>query len=731
MFFRKRIYPFRQYDSMDCGPTCLRIVAKYYGRDVEVEAIRKWSGIARDGVSLFGLDVAAKKLGFTTNAVLATALDLIEHFDGPCIVHWNQKHFMVCYKITSRRSTSIFHVVDPAQGWCKFSMVEFRRFFETHDGKGVVLFLTPGEDFTKKSISKSKLAIWSSFLPYVQRYKRLFFHILIFLLITSALGFIFPVLTQKIIDDGVQLRDKHLIGILVFAQLGILISRFCVDFLRSWALLQINYKVDILFLSDFLRKVVRLPLTFFDTKNVGDIMQRIEDNSRVESFLTGESFLAVFSIVNLAVFSALLGYYKLQFLLIFVFGNTIYVIWVLLFLKYRRELDNRRFAQSSGEQSRLIQLITGISEVKINRSEEKEIWGWERLQAGLYKISLKGLLLSQVQRTGGLFFCQFVNLAITYLAAISVVNEQLTIGEMMSIMFVIGQLSAPVEQLIQFVRSAQDASISIGRLHEIQMMKDEHEGKQDFQSSHQENISVLDLSFSYNYPEDKMVIHDLNLIFPRKKVTAIVGASGSGKTTLIKLLLGLYTPTYGKILVGDNDINTISPFQWRAGVGAVLQDGLIFSATIAENIALSDLVGIDLDRVIYAAKVACIHDYIEMLPLKYHTHIGMEGTGLSQGQKQRILIARMVYKNPSIIFLDEATNALDANNEKEIMNNLKTFCQEKTVVVVAHRLSTVKDADNIMVMEQGRVVEQGTHEELASLRGYYYNLVKNQLELGQ
>ena len=341
---------------MDCGPTCLRIVAKYYGRDVEVEAIRKWSGIARDGVSLFGLDVAAKKLGFTTNAVLATALDLIEHFDGPCIVHWNQKHFMVCYKISSRRSTSIFHVVDPAQGWCKFSMVEFRRFFETNDGKGVVLFLTPGKDFINKSISKSKLAIWSSFLPYVQRYKRLFFHILIFLLITSALGFIFPVLTQKIIDDGVQLRDEHLIGILVFAQLGILISRFCVDFLRSWALLQINYKVDILFLSDFLRKVVRLPLTFFDTKNVGDIMQRIEDNSRVESFLTGESFLAVFSVVNLAVFSLLLGYYKLQFLLIFIFGNTIYVIWVLLFLKYRRELDNRRFAQSSGEQSKLIQL---------------------------------------------------------------------------------------------------------------------------------------------------------------------------------------------------------------------------------------------------------------------------------------------------------------------------------------------------------------------------------------
>ena len=544
------------------------------------------------------------------------------------------------------------------------------------------------------------------------------------------MGFVFPILTQKIVDEGIQLKDKNIIWLIIIAQLGILVSRFSIDFLRSWALLQVNSKINILFLSDFLKKIVRLPLTFFDTKNVGDIMQRIDDNSRIERFLTGESFLAVFSIINLGIFSVLLAYYKFQFLLIFVIGNAIYITWVMLFLKYRRELDNRRFAQSSGEQSKLIQLITGIAEIKINRSEKKEIWGWERLQANLYGISVKSLLLSQIQRTGGLFFGQFVNLIITYLAAISVVDGQLTIGEMMSIMFVIGQLAAPIEQLIQFVRSAQDAAISIGRINEIRMMKDEYETKEIFLDNHQQDIRISNLSFSYNYPEDKMVIHNFNMVFQRKKVTAIVGASGSGKTTLMKLLLGFYTPTYGRITIGNNDINTINPFQWRSEIGAVLQDGFIFSSTIAENIALSDLGEIDLEQVIYAAKIACIHDYIETLPLKYSTCIGMEGTGLSQGQKQRILIARMVYKNPSIIFLDEATNSLDANNEKQIMDNLKTFCKEKTTIIIAHRLSTVKEADNIIVMELGNIVEQGTHEELTNLRGYYYNLVKNQLELG-
>ena len=411
-------------------------------------------------------------------------------------------------------------------------------------------------------------------------------------------------------------------------------------------------------------------------------------------------------------------------------GNTAYIIWVMLFLKYRHELDNRRFAQASGEQSKLIQLITGIAELKINRSEKKEIWGWEKLQANLYTIGVKSLLLFQIQRTGGLFFGQFVNLIITYLAAISVVDGQLTLGEMMSIMYVIGQLSVPIEQLIQFARSAQDAAISIERINEIRTMQDEYDTKNVLLDNHQEDIRVSNLSFSYNYPEEKMVICGLNMEFPQKKVTAIVGASGSGKTTLMKLLLGFYTPTCGKITIGGSDVSTINPFQWRSSIGAVLQDGFIFSSTIAENIALSDLTGVNLDLVTEAAKIACIHDYIETLPLKYNTRIGMEGAGLSQGQKQRILIARMVYKNPSIIFLDEATNSLDANNEKQIMENLKSFCREKTAIIIAHRLSTVKEADNIIVMERGSVVEQGTHEELIRLRGNYYTLIKNQLELG-
>ena len=729
-FFRKRVYPYRQYDSMDCGPTCLKIIAKYYGKDVDIETIRKFSGIARDGVSLFGLDVAAKRLGFETTPGLISAHDLVHHLDGPCVIHWNQKHFMVCYKITSNRSTTVFHVVDPAQGRCKFSMDEFRSLFETNEGKGVVLLLSPSKNFTEGLSQKDKLEVWRTLLPYTRKYKLFFIHILVFLLITSVLGFVFPILTQKIVDSGIQLKDKSLIWLIILAQLGILVSRFSVDFLRSWALLQVNSRINILFLSDFLHKIVRLPLAFFDSKNVGDIMQRIEDNSRIERFLTGESFLAVFSVINIAVFSALLAYYKLQFLVIFTVGNTAYIIWVMLFLKYRHELDNRRFAQASGEQSKLIQLITGIAELKINRSEKKEIWGWEKLQANLYTIGVKSLLLFQIQRTGGLFFGQFVNLIITYLAAISVVDGQLTLGEMMSIMYVIGQLSVPIEQLIQFARSAQDAAISIERINEIRTMQDEYDTKNVLLDNHQEDIRVSNLSFSYNYPEEKMVICGLNMEFPKKKVTAIVGASGSGKTTLMKLLLGFYTPTCGKITIGGSDVSTINPFQWRSSIGAVLQDGFIFSSTIAENIALSDLTGVNLDLVTEAAKIACIHDYIETLPLKYNTRIGMEGAGLSQGQKQRILIARMVYKNPSIIFLDEATNSLDANNEKQIMENLKSFCREKTAIIIAHRLSTVKEADNIIVMERGRVVEQGTHEELIHLRGNYYTLIKNQLELG-
>lgn len=715
---------------MDCGPTCLKIIAKYYGKDVDIETIRKFSGIARDGVSLFGLNVAAKRLGFETTPGLISAHDLVHHLDGPCVIHWNQKHFMVCYKITSNRSTTVFHVVDPAQGRCKFSMDEFRSLFETNEGKGVVLLLSPSKNFTEGFSQKDKLEVWRTLLPYTRKYKLFFIHILVFLLITSVLGFVFPILTQKIVDSGIQLKDKSLIWLIILAQLGILVSRFSVDFLRSWALLQVNSRINILFLSDFLHKIVRLPLAFFDSKNVGDIMQRIEDNSRIERFLTGESFLAVFSVINIAVFSALLAYYKLQFLVIFIVGNTAYIIWVMLFLKYRHELDNRRFAQASGEQSKLIQLITGIAELKINRSEKKEIWGWEKLQANLYTIGVKSLLLFQIQRTGGLFFGQFVNLIITYLAAISVVDGQLTLGEMMSIMYVIGQLSVPIEQLIQFARSAQDAAISIERINEIRTMQDEYDTKNVLLDNHQEDIRVSNLSFSYNYPEEKMVICGLNMEFPQKKVTAIVGASGSGKTTLMKLLLGFYTPTCGKITIGGSDVSTINPFQWRSSIGAVLQDGFIFSSTIAENIALSDLTGVNLDLVTEAAKIACIHDYIETLPLKYNTRIGMEGAGLSQGQKQRILIARMVYKNPSIIFLDEATNSLDANNEKQIMENLKSFCREKTAIIIAHRLSTVKEADNIIVMERGSVVEQGTHEELIRLRGNYYTLIKNQLELG-
>lgn len=716
---------------MDCGPTCLKIIAKYYGKDTELEILRDWCGIAKDGVSLYGLNTAAEKLGFETFPTLVTAKELEAHFNGPCIVHWNQKHFMVCYKIKNKKSASFFYMVDPAQGFCKFSYDEFRSPFETENGKGVVLLLSPSNNFQQEKKNDGKKSAWTTFIPYAKGYKGLFLQILVFLAISSVLGFIFPLLTQKIVDVGIKLEKKDVIWIIILAQLGIVLSRFLIDFMRSWALLQINSKINILFISDFLKKLVRLPISFFDKKNVGDIMQRIEDNYRVERFLTGESFLAIFSILNFIVFSILLAYYKLSFFIIFAIGNFIYVTWVLFFLKYRKELDNRRFAQSSGEQAKLIQIVSGISEIKINRSEKKEIWSWENIQANLYQISIKSLLLAQIQRTGGLFFGQFVNMSITYFAARSVVDGEISIGAMMSIMFVIGQLSAPIEQLIQFVKSAQDASISISRINEVIQCDDEYKNKRVVPDTIQScDLRVDNISFSYNYPESRMVIEELSLFIPNNKVTAIVGASGSGKTTLMKLLLGFYTPTLGQINIGEITLSEIDPYYWRSKIGAVLQDGFIFSNTITENIALSDWETVDMEQVIHAAKVACINDYIDTLPLKYDTRIGMEGVGLSQGQKQRILIARMVYKNPSYIFLDEATNSLDANNERQIMDNLNDFFKNKTTVVIAHRLSTVMNADNIIVLDNGRIVEQGTHQELTRLKGYYYKLVKNQLEMG-
>ena len=595
------------------------------------------------------------------------------------------------------------------------------------------MLLQPAPEFFEQDDEKvNKNRSLRYFLRYLTPYKSQLVQLVMGMLVVSVLQLIFPFLTQSLVDVGIRDGNLSFITLILVAQLIISVARLSVEFIRSWILLHMNTRINIALISDFLAKLMRLPLRYFDTKLTGDIMQRIGDHGRIESFLTGSSISTLFSFVNFFVFAFVLAYYNLAVLGIFLIGNTLYVIWILLFMKYRRELDHKRFAQSSGEQSNIIQMITGMQEIKLNNCEKQKRWQWERIQVKLFKIGIKGLVLGQLQQVGSVFFSQTTNIVISFIAAKAVVDGQMTLGMMMSLTYIIGQLSSPVEQFIGFARAFQDAQISLERLNEVHGREDEEESIENKLTilPDKRAISLENLSFSYDGADRDYVLDNINLTIPQNKVTAIVGASGSGKTTLIKLLLGFYEPNKGTIKIGETPLNIINPHFWRSKSGSVMQDGFIFSESIADNIAVG-VDQVDIEKLRHAVTVANIRDFIDSLPIGYNTKIGMEGSGISQGQRQRILIARAVYKNPEFIFLDEATNALDANNEKEIMHHLHKFYKGKTVVVVAHRLSTVKDADKIVVLDQGKVAEEGTHEELTSLRGKYYELVKNQLELGQ
>lgn len=599
--------------------------------------------------------------------------------------------------------------------------------------KGAALALEPSPDFytredEQESERKSGLGF---FFRYLFPYKKELIHLLLGMLVVSMLQLIFPFLTQSLVDTGIRDGNLSFITLILIAQLVVSVSQLSVEFIRSWILLHVNTRINISLISDFLIKLMKLPLRFFDTKMVGDIMQRIGDHNRIESFLTGSSISTLFSFFNFFIFGFILAYYSPLILGIFLLGNTLYVGWVLIFMKYRRELDIRRFAQAAGEQSSLIQLVTGMQEIKLNNCEKQKRWQWERIQVKLFRISVKGMALGQVQQVGSVFFNQTTNILISFIAAKSVVGGEMTLGMMMSLTYIIGQLNAPVSAFIGFVRQLQDAKISLERLNEIHGKEDE-ESKATSQLStlpEKKEITVNHVYFSYDGADRDYVLEDVCLTIPQQKITAIVGASGSGKTTLVKLLLGFYTPNKGEIRLGDTPIAMINPHLWRAKSGAVMQDGFIFSDTIANNIAVG-AEQIDIERLRHAVTVANIRDFIDALPLGYNTKIGMEGNGISQGQKQRLQIARAVYKNPEFLFFDEATNALDANNEKEIMEHLNEFYRGKTVVVVAHRLSTVRNADKIVVLDKGRIAEEGTHRQLTEKRGMYYQLVKNQLELG-
>ncbi len=716
---------------MDCGPSCLRMIAKHYGKNYSLDYLRERSYITREGVSMLGISEAAEAIGMHTIGARITFEQLKEDIPLPCIVHWQQNHFMVVYKI---KNNTVF-IADPAFGLSQLTREEFNKGWlstiQDDEEKGLCLLLEPTPDFYKQKDESINKAGFGFLFSYLRPYRNLIVQLGLGIILSSVLQILFPFFFQALVDKGIILRDVAFINLVLVAWFVIIGSRMAVDFIRNWILLHLGTRINIFLISDFLIKLMRLPVKFFDTKLIGDLIQRIFDHKRIETFLTGTLLNLLFSIISLFVLSIVLIIFSPRIFLLFIIGSALYFIWVSLFMKKRRNLDNKRFTQLSSNQSNIIQLITGMQEIKLNNCEKQKRWEWESIQAALFRINIKGLALNQYQQMGALFFNESKNIIILFIAAHLVLSGNLTIGAMMAVSFILGQLNAPIDQIIQFFHTTQDAKISLERLAEIHKKPDEEPIDVSLLSELPENheITVNELDFQYEGPNSPFVLKGINLKIEQNKVTAIVGTSGSGKTTLVKLLLGFYEPIRGNIKIGNTNLKNLSHRMWRQKSGVVMQDGFIFSDTIAKNIAISDE-KVDKQKLLHAVKMSNVQEFIESLPLGYNTKIGQEGTQLSQGQRQRILIARAIYKEPEYIFLDEATNALDANNERIIMENMDEFFKGKTVVVVAHRLSTVKNADHIVVLEDGKIIEEGNHKKLIARKGAYFNLVKNQLELG-
>ena len=728
----KKFPSYIQLDMMDCGPSCVKIISEHYGKKYSLQYLREQSYITREGVSLLGISDAAEAVGFRTIGVKTTFQQLADEAPLPFIAHWNQQHFVVVHKITKKK---VF-VSDPAVGLVTYDREQFlKHWASTREGgedKGVAMLMEPTPEFYQKdSDEKVNKASWRFLLGYLVRYRKFLLQLFLGLLLGSLLSMIFPFLTQSVVDIGISTRDLDFIYVVLIGQFVLFFSQTAVDFIRRWILLHLSTRINISLISDFLIKLMKLPIGFFDTKMIGDLLQRINDHHRIEQFLSTSTLSILFSFFNFIVFGIILAFYNLYIFLIFLVGSILYIAWVLAFLNWRKKLDYKRFQEMSRNQSSLIHLINGMQEIKLNNCEKQKRWEWERIQAKMFKINVKSVTLEQIQQAGSLFINQSKNILITFSAAYAVVNGSMTLGMMLAVQSIIGQLDGPISQMINFVYEMQDAKISLERLGEIHDKDNEEEDGTpqitilpDGKNLHLENVT-----FQYEGPHSPKVLEDVNFTIPEGKITAVVGTSGSGKTTLLKLLLKFYDPVDGAIKLEGIQLGNLNGRMWRERCGTVMQDGFIFSDTIARNIAVSDEI-IDQKRLRQAVQVANIQDFIEGLPLGYNTKIGQDGIGVSGGQKQRILIARAVYKNPEFLFFDEATSALDANNEKIIMENLNEFFKGRTAVVIAHRLSTVKNADQIIVLEKGKLVEQGTHTELTAQKGMYYDLVKNQLELG-
>lgn len=721
---------------MDCGPACLRMVARFYGKRYSLSTLRDHCHITRDGVTMLGISDAAEETGFRTLGVKINIEQLLGEASLPAILHWHQNHFVVLYRVKQKNGKRIFYIADPAIGKVKYGEAEFLQWWLAdvkpgEENEGICLLLEPTEEFHAGKDEESGMSRFKFILSYLKPHRKLFLQLVLGMLLGSLFMLIFPFLTQSIIDVGIQNQDLNFISLVLLAMMALFLGQISVEFIRGWILLHISTRINISLISDFLIKIMSLPIGFFDTKRTGDLIQRILDHDRIQSFLTVSSLSILFSIVNFMIFGIVLLAYNTTIFLVFLAGSLLYALWVYLFMKRRKELDYARFSYMAENQGNLFQLVTGMQEIKLNNCEKEKRWDWEQIQAKLFRVSLKSLSLTQYQNVGALFFIRTKDIVIIFLSASLVLKGDLTLGMMLAIQYILGQVNNPVEQMVNFIREAQDADISMARLDEVGTLKDE-EGTDDMLATAippEHGIRVDRISFQYEGPHSPFVLKDLSLAIPASKITAIVGPSGSGKTTLIKLMLGFYPLATGSITIGNFPLEKISPKFWRSVSGAVMQEGYIFSDSISSNIAMSRE-HVEPEKLSRAIRIANLDEFVESLPTGLLTKIGSEGHGISEGQKQRILIARAVYKDPDFIFFDEATNSLDANNERVIIDNLNEFFTGKTVVVVAHRLSTVKNADQIVVLDRGCIVEQGTHQELTFARGAYYELVKNQLELG-
>lgn len=725
-----RSFPhYKQMDQMDCGATCLRMIFKYFGQLVSIHKIRKLCQTTKDGVNLLGISEAAEKLGFRTYGVRLN-LDQLNHAELPCILHWNQNHFVVLYKIRKAK----YYVSDPASGLMRYDEKEFTRNWFSTRGlySGLSLLLSPGPGFYQLDEELPKLKLnWRKVIRYFYKYKRLAVQLIMGMMLGTVLQLITPFLTQSIVDIGINTKNINFVNLILIAQLMLFIGQTSVSFIRSWIMLHITTRVNIAILTDLLIKIMRLPMIFFDLKTHGDILQRMSDQQRVESFITGSSLSTLFSLVNMLIFGTLLIVYNTTIFLVFFAATLLYMCWILLFMRYRRDLDHRRFKIASENQTYMVEMIQSVKDIKLNNAQKQKRWGWEALQAKLFKFKVDSLALSQYQSIGSMAINQAKGILIAYISAKAVINDEVTLGGMMAIQYIVGMVASPVESLLGFIQSYQDAKISMERLNEVYETEEEEDPTKDYLRKLPEDrtITVKDLTFRYYGAGNDHVFSQLNMSFPAGSTTAIVGTSGSGKTTILKLLLRYYEFEEGEIFVGGKRLHQLDFGLWRDSCGSVMQDNYVYADTIGRNIAVKDEFP-DEKRLQEAIEMANLEEFIAEQPFGIATKIGTGGKGISQGQRQRLMIARAIYKQPAYLFLDEATNSLDANNEKVITDNLDRFFQDRTVVVVAHRLSTVKNADNIIVLEKGRVVDQGLHAELIARRGKYYELVKNQLELG-